>query len=61
MTTTSHDELSWVEKHPEYMELVVRQTKAMAEFSSRQSMERVRLSLELKMQKRRSDAQDSES
>ena len=46
------DELSWVEKHPKYMELVVRQTKAMTEFSSRQSMERVRLSLELKMQKR---------
>lgn len=53
MTTTSHDELSWVEKHPEYMELVVRQTKAMTEFSSRQSMERVRLAFELKMQRRR--------
>ena len=52
MTTTSHDELSWVEKHPEYMELVVRQAKAMTEFSSRQSMDRVRLSLELKMQRR---------
>jgi hypothetical protein len=43
-------ELTDVEKHPQYLELVARQSKALTEFTSRQSMARVKLALELKRQ-----------
>lgn len=44
-----HD-LTDIEQHPQYLQLVARQSKALTEFTSRQSMARVKLALELKRQ-----------